>query len=29
MLSCVVGDLSALGEILAATKVRDPTTPLQ
>ena len=29
MLACVVGDLSALGEILAKTKRRDPTTPLQ
>lgn len=29
MLSCVVGDASALGEILAQTKKRDPTTPLQ
>ena len=29
MLECVVGDLSALGEILAKTKRRDPTTPLQ
>ena len=29
MLSCVVGDLSALGEILSTTKRRDPTTPLQ
>jgi magnesium-transporting ATPase (P-type) len=29
MIACVVGDLSALGEILAKTKRRDPTTPLQ
>ena len=29
MIACVVGDLSALGEILSKTKRRDPTTPLQ
>ena len=29
MVSIVVGDASALGEILAQTKKRDPTTPLQ
>ena len=28
MVALVVGDLSALGEILAKTKRRDPTTPL-